>query len=413
MAGFAASRAPFVMVFPADDNFNGGIVDAMVGKGEQGADIVCASRFIPGGRMEGCPWLKALLVRTAAFTLRHGARLPLRDPTNGFRLFSRRVIDGIHIEFDAGFCFSIDSWLRRIGSAGRWRKCRRNGSSGRVVSRFKVLGWLPGYSALVSLRLCDDLSAPPGQEREAAIVLGFRAMKRSMTPRQYLILLHDLVATAAATILTFVVRFDDVRLASKLPSLLAFLPLFLIYAAVVYFAVGLYQSKWRFASLPDLFNIFRASRVLAVSLLVLDYILVSPNIYGAFFFGKITIVLYWLLQMFFLGGPRVAYRYFRYARASQRVEAPMPTPTLILGRAADAEVLLRAIESGAVKKIWPVGILSPSRPIAGSRSAVPVLGDFDDLESVVARSCERGTRVRACGADAIGARAGGASRKPC
>lgn len=45
MAGFAASRAPFVMVYPADDDFNGAIVDAMVGKAEAGADIVCASRF--------------------------------------------------------------------------------------------------------------------------------------------------------------------------------------------------------------------------------------------------------------------------------------------------------------------------------------------------------------------------------
>ena len=33
---------------------------------------------------------------------------------------------------------------------------------------------------------------------------------------------------------------------------------------------------------------------------------------------------------------------------------------LHFGRAADAEVLLRAIESNAVRKIWPVGILSPS-----------------------------------------------------
>ncbi|MDI1343638.1 MAG: glycosyltransferase, partial [Pseudolabrys sp.] len=59
MAGFAASRAPFVMVYPADDDFNGAIVDAMVGKAEAGADIVCASRFMPGGCMVGCPWLKA------------------------------------------------------------------------------------------------------------------------------------------------------------------------------------------------------------------------------------------------------------------------------------------------------------------------------------------------------------------
>ncbi len=219
-------------------------------------------------------------------------------------------------------------------------------------------------------------------------------MKRSMTPRQYLIVLHDLAATAAATILTFVVRFDDVRLASKLPSLLAFLPLFLVYAAAVYFAVKLHRSKWRFTSVPDLFNIFRASTILAVSLVALDYILLSPNIYGDFFFGKITILLYWVLQMFFLGGGRIAYRYLHYARTLQRVRVADATPTLIIGRTADAEVLLRGIESGAVKKIWPVGILSPSSTDRGqSIRSIPVLGDIDDLESVVADLTSRGTRV--------------------
>ena len=48
--------------------------------------------------------------------------------------------------------------------------------------------------------------------------------------------------------------------------------------------------------------------MLAVSLLVLDYVLVAPNFLGTFFFGKLTIILYWFLQMFFLGGPRIAYR---------------------------------------------------------------------------------------------------------
>ena len=100
--------------------------------------------------------------------------------------------------------------------------------------------------------------------------------------------------------------------------------------------------------------------MLAISLLALDYVLLAPNVYGTFFFGKITILLYWFLQMFFLAGTRVAYRYFRYARTLQRVRVADATPTLVLGRAADAEVLLRGIESGAVKKIWPVGVLSPS-----------------------------------------------------
>jgi FlaA1/EpsC-like NDP-sugar epimerase len=221
-------------------------------------------------------------------------------------------------------------------------------------------------------------------------------MKRSkkLTPRQYLIVAHDVVATAAATILTFVIRFDDFRLAVKLPPLLMFLPIFLVFAAGVYFTLKLHQSKWRFTSVPDLYNIFRASTVLAISLLALDYVLLSPNIYGEFFFGKVTILLYWMLQMFFLSGGRIAYRYFHYARTLQRVRVADATPTLIIGRTADAEVLLRSIESGAVKKIWPVGILSPSAADRGqSIRSIPVLGDLDDIEGVVADLARRGTHV--------------------
>ena len=165
--------------------------------------------------------------------------------------------------------------------------------------------------------------------------------------------------------------------------------------AIVYFIFGLHRNKWRFTSIPDLYNLFRASTVLAISLLALDYVLVAPNIYGTFFFGKVTILLYWFLQMFFLGGLRVVYRYFHYARTLQRVKVADATPTLILGRAADAEVLLRGIESGAVKKIWPVGVLSPSAADRGqSIRGIPVLGDIDDLEGVVADLESRGDRVR-------------------
>jgi FlaA1/EpsC-like NDP-sugar epimerase len=215
-----------------------------------------------------------------------------------------------------------------------------------------------------------------------------------LTPRQMLIVLHDLVATVAAIILTFYMRFEDQRLSEKLVGLEILLPIFLVFAAVVYFIFGLHRNKWRFTSVPDLYNIFRASSVLAISLLALDYVLLSPNIYGTFFFGKVTILLYWFLQIFFLGGSRVAYRYFHYARTLQRVKIADATPTLMLGRAADAEVLLRSIESGAVKKIWPVGILSPSLADRGqSIRGIPVLGDIDDLEKVVADFITRGTQV--------------------
>jgi FlaA1/EpsC-like NDP-sugar epimerase len=216
-----------------------------------------------------------------------------------------------------------------------------------------------------------------------------------LTSRQILIVIHDLVATAAAIVVTFLMRFEDAALSERLHGLVLFLPFFLIYAAIVYFITGLHRNKWRFTSVPDLYNLFRASTVLAISLLALDYVLVAPNFYGTFFFGKITILLYWFLQMFFLGGLRVIYRYFHYARTLHRVRVADATPTLFLGRAADAEVLLRGIESGAVKKIWPIGVLSPSPADRGqSIRGIPVLGDVDDLESVVSDLEARGDRVR-------------------
>jgi dolichol-phosphate mannosyltransferase len=146
MSGFAASRAPFVLVFTADDDFNAGIVDAMVAKAEQGADIVCASRFMPGGCMVGCRWLKATLVRAAAFTLFYVARVPTRDATNAFRLVSRRVLDRIEIESEIGFCYSLEILVKchRLGwpvadVPAKWFE-RRQGHS-----RFKVMKWVPAY----------------------------------------------------------------------------------------------------------------------------------------------------------------------------------------------------------------------------------------------------------------------------
>jgi O-antigen biosynthesis protein WbqV len=209
-----------------------------------------------------------------------------------------------------------------------------------------------------------------------------------------LIVLHDVFATAAAVIATFFVRFEGAALNERVHGLELFLPFFLLYAAVVYLILGLHRNKWRFTSVPDLYNLFRASTVLAIFLLALDYILLAPNFYGTFFFGKITILLYWFAQMFFLGGLRVVYRYFHYRRTVQRAKVGDAMPTLVLGRAADAEVLLRGIESGAVKKIWPVGVLSPSFADRGqSIRGISVLGDIDDLESTVADLETRGTRV--------------------
>lgn len=146
LTGFSASDAPFVLVYPADDDYNAGMLDAMVAEAAKGCDIVCASRFMAGGSMVNCPWLKAFLVRSGNFTLYHIARLPTHDASNGFRLFSRRAVEEIAIESDRGFCYSIELLVKchrlgwHIGEVpARWFQ-RAHGAS-----RFQVIKWLPGY----------------------------------------------------------------------------------------------------------------------------------------------------------------------------------------------------------------------------------------------------------------------------
>jgi FlaA1/EpsC-like NDP-sugar epimerase len=224
--------------------------------------------------------------------------------------------------------------------------------------------------------------------------IGIMIRFSTFTPRMWLILAHDLLATAAAVVASFFIRFEEAGLAERWRLLVILLPAFVVYSGFIYGFSGLYKAKWRFTSLPDLFNIVRAATVLAVTLLALDYVLLAPNVYGTFFFGKITIVLYWLLQIAFLSGPRIAYRYFRYTRTLQHAKAGDSTPVLIVGRTADADVLLRAIESGAVTKIRPVGILSPSLGDRGQAiRGISVFGGPDDLEGVVTDLSKRGATV--------------------
>jgi O-antigen biosynthesis protein WbqV len=221
----------------------------------------------------------------------------------------------------------------------------------------------------------------------------------NLNPRNALIAAHDALATALAVLASFFLHFEGDYLTDRLPLLFRILPFFIAFSVVVCYAFNLTTTKWRFISLPDALNILRAATVLALALLVLDYIFVAPNVHGtpvalnvqgAFFFGKVTIVLFWFLEVSFLSALRFAYRYFRYTRVRRHARSEDAAATLLVGRAADAEILLRGIESGAVKRIWPVGLLSPSTADRGQLIRnLPVLGGIDDIEDVIADFARR------------------------
>lgn len=144
--GFKMSNSNCVIVYPADDFINFNILDKMYEKFLEGNDIVAASRFIKGGSMKGCPLLKSILVRSASFSLYYLSSIPIKDASNGFRLFSSRILKKVEIESKVGFAYSLELLAKcnrleyRITEVpAQWEE-RSEGSS-----RFKVIKWLPQY----------------------------------------------------------------------------------------------------------------------------------------------------------------------------------------------------------------------------------------------------------------------------
>ena len=135
-----------VIVYPADDFINFNILDKMYSEFLNGSEIVAASRFMKGGTMQGCPLIKSLLVRSASFTLYYFSSIPIKDASNGFRLFSRKLLNDVKIESRVGFAYSLELLVKcnrlkyKITEIpAQWEE-RSEGES-----RFKVFKWLPQY----------------------------------------------------------------------------------------------------------------------------------------------------------------------------------------------------------------------------------------------------------------------------
>ncbi|MFB9265830.1 SDR family NAD(P)-dependent oxidoreductase [Bradyrhizobium erythrophlei] len=206
------------------------------------------------------------------------------------------------------------------------------------------------------------------------------------TLRNFLIVTHDALATAFALLASFYLRFEGGLLTERLPLLLSILPWFVLFSVIVCYLFNLTTAKWRFTSLPDALNILRVSAVLTLTLVVLDYtfIFIAPASHFHVLFGRVTIVLFFFLEGFALSALRLGYRYFRYSRTRHHARTDNAAPALLVGRTADAEVVLRGIENGAIKRLWPVGVLSPSAADRGQMiRSIPVVGGVDDIEAVI------------------------------
>ena len=139
----------------------------------------------------------------------------------------------------------------------------------------------------------------------------------------------------------------------------------------VFWQVGLYRGIWRFASLPDLINILKAS------LLGLTAIMLALFLYNRLHqVPRSVLLLYPLLLTALLGMPRLLYRAWKDHSIARTDKATIRV--LILGAGQAGETLVRDLRRAGAYD--PVGFLDDAAKLRGSQlQGVPVLGRVEDV----------------------------------
>jgi dolichol-phosphate mannosyltransferase len=80
------------------------------------ADVVMGSRWVPGGAIENWPWHRRALSRGGSLYSRMLLRLPQRDATGGYRVYSARALARMDLSSvdSLGYCFQIEMLLHAV-----------------------------------------------------------------------------------------------------------------------------------------------------------------------------------------------------------------------------------------------------------------------------------------------------------
>ena len=144
--GFAEARSEATLVVMADLSDDLSAVGRMYELLVRGADVVCGSRYMPGGRQIGGPFLKGLLSRAAGISLHYLAGVPTRDVTNSFKMYRTEFLRGLRFESSGGFEIGMEAVVKAYVAGRRIAEVPSTWTD-RVAgaSRFRLWRWLPRY----------------------------------------------------------------------------------------------------------------------------------------------------------------------------------------------------------------------------------------------------------------------------
>jgi len=144
--GLEAVDSGPVLVTMADLSDDLTQVDEMYGLYQQGFDLICGSRYMPGGRLVGGAFFKQALSRISGLTLHYFRGIPTHDATNSFKLYDAAMVRELSVESVAGFELGLELTVKGYLHGYRITEIPstwRDRSAG--TSKFRLFKWLPHY----------------------------------------------------------------------------------------------------------------------------------------------------------------------------------------------------------------------------------------------------------------------------
>jgi glycosyltransferase involved in cell wall biosynthesis len=112
--GFEVAETGPVLVMMGDLSDDLKVISEMLLRYGQGAQVVCPSRYMPGGVQVGGALVKKTLSRLAGLSLYWMGCLPVRDATNNFRLYDAQFLKSVRIESTHGFEVALELTVKAV-----------------------------------------------------------------------------------------------------------------------------------------------------------------------------------------------------------------------------------------------------------------------------------------------------------
>ena len=190
------------------------------------------------------------------------------------------------------------------------------------------------------------------------------------------VVLHDLFMVAVAWQLAWWARFNFDFPFFNWDLSLTLIPVLLVVQGALFWYFHLYRALWRFASLLDLWNIFRASIVGAMVTALAFFVLFRLE--GV---PRSVLFLYPVLLIFLLGGPRLGYRLWKDRNASI-LSAVDKKRVLVIGGGRAGDMLVRDMHRR--NSDLPVAILDDDASLLGAEiHGIKINGAVKDVATLV------------------------------